>query len=289
MDVDHFLVIERSEFDSYAEVIDPLTLVVLDPAYQRDYDTFDDLGDTKSKGPGAARNFAWDHAIAAGHRYHWVMDDNINGFYRLNHNLKTPVATGACFAAMEDFTDRYDNVVMSGPNYFMFAARKTCVPAFVTNTRIYSCNLIRNDAPFRWRGRYNEDTDLSLRMLKAGYCTVQFNAFLQYKMPTQTIKGGNTADFYAGEGTKPKSEMLAKMHPDLARVVFKFDRWHHYVDYSPFASMRIHRKPGVEVERGVNNYGMFLQQRIDDKWVAIDKPRSERQSRYSEGQSRAAG
>jgi len=49
MDVDHFLVIERSEFDSYAEVIDPLTLVVLDPAYQRDYDTFDDLGDTKSK------------------------------------------------------------------------------------------------------------------------------------------------------------------------------------------------------------------------------------------------
>ena len=105
---------------------------------------------------------------------------------------------------------------MSGPNYFMFASRKTAVPPFVTNTRIYSCNLIRNDVPFRWRGRYNEDTDLSLRMLKAGWCTIQFNAFLQFKMSTQTVKGGNTADFYAVEGTGAKSAMIVALHPDVS-------------------------------------------------------------------------
>lgn len=288
MGVPHYLVIERAEFDRYAAVIDPALLLILDPKYQDEYDTFDDLGSTKSKGPGAARNFAWDHSISNGFRYHWVMDDNINGFYRLNHNLKTPVATGAIFAAMEDFTDRYENVVMSGPNYFMFAARKTVMPAFVTNTRIYSCNLIRNDAPFRWRGRYNEDTDLSLRMLKAGYCTIQFNAFLQYKMPTQTVKGGNTADFYTGEGTLPKSKMLEEMHPDVARVTFKFDRWHHEVDYSPFRSTRLHRKPGIEPAKGPNNYGMVLQQKVGERWVVIDKPKSERKSRYSAGKEAVA-
>jgi hypothetical protein len=47
-------------------VIDPARVLVLDPAYQRHYDTFDTLGDTKSKGPGPARNFAWDHSMAAG-------------------------------------------------------------------------------------------------------------------------------------------------------------------------------------------------------------------------------
>ena len=132
------------------------------------------------------------------------------------------------------------------------------LPPYVPNTRIYSCNLIQDDAPFRWRGRYNEDTDLSLRMLKGGYCTIQFNAFLQYKSPTQTIKGGNTAEFYADEGIYPKSKMLADMHPDVAKVVWKFNRAHHHVDYSPFKSNMLKRIPGYNVPKGVNNYGMVL-------------------------------
>ena len=111
------------------------------------------------------------------------------------------------------------------------------MPPFVVGTRIYSCNLIRNDTPFRWRGRYNEDTDLSLRMLKAGWQTVQFNAFLQYKVTTQTIGGGNTEAFYAEEGTMPKSQMLVDMHPDVARVVWRFGRWHHHVDYRRFKTI----------------------------------------------------
>ncbi len=79
----------------------------------------------------------------------------------------------------KDFVLRYENIAMAGPNYFMFAPRKRKHPPFSLNTRIYSCNLIRNDLPFRWRARYNEDTDLSLRMLKAGWCTVLFYVFLK--------------------------------------------------------------------------------------------------------------
>jgi hypothetical protein len=103
------------------------------------------------------------------------------------------------------------------------------------NTRIYSCNLIRNDVPFRWRGRYNEDTDLSLRLLKAGYCTVQFNAFLQGKLNTQSVKGGCNTDFYSREGTQPKSDMQVRLHPDVSRITFRFGRYHHFVDYRRFA------------------------------------------------------
>ena len=265
MGVPYFIVVEEQERDRYMEVIQPSRVLVLDKSYQDRYDTFDKLGGTKSKGPGAARNFAWEHSIKAGHKWHWVMDDNINGFYRLNQNLKVPVSDGTIFRCMEDFVLRYENVAMAGPNYHMFAPRKTTVPPFVTNTRIYSCNLIRNDVPFRWRGRYNEDTDLSLRMLKAGWCTVQFNAFLQYKITTQLIKGGNTADFYAKEGTLPKSTMLVKMHPDVAQLKFRFKRWHHYVDYTPFKKLKLIRKPDLAVKAGINNYGMALKYLADSK------------------------
>lgn len=258
MGVPYFIVIERQEFDQYAAVINTSKILILDKKYQDAYDTFDNLGATKSKGPGAARNFAWDHSIQNGYAWHWVMDDNINGFFRLNKNLKVPVSDGTIFKCMEDFVLRYENVAMAGPNYHMFAPRKTVQPPFVANTRIYSCNLIRNDIPFRWRGHYNEDTDLSLRILKKGLCTIQFNAFLQYKITTQLIKGGNTADFYSKEGTMPKSKMLAMMHPDVSKITFRFGRWHHHVNYKPFKKNKLIRKQGLEIPTGVNNYSMNL-------------------------------
>lgn len=264
MKVPYLIVVEEQEREAYASVIDPKKVLVLDPEYQRQYDTFDDLGDSKSKGPGPARNFVWEHSIDAGHPWHWVMDDNIKGFWRFNRNLQIRMQTGAGFRAMEDFCLRYENVSMAGPNYYMFVPRKRRQPPFSVNCRIYSCNLIRNDTPFRWRGRYNEDTDLSLRMLKAGWCTIQFNAFLQWKMTTQTIKGGNHAEFYSGEGTLPKSRMQVEMHPDVSSLVWRFGRIHHHVDYGPFKQNPLIRRETVALPQGVNEYGMCIREKVEE-------------------------
>lgn len=260
MGVPYHIVVEAQEFDQYAAVIDPAKILVLDPAYQRDYDPFDDLGDSKSKGPGPARNFVWDHAIARGATWHWVMDDNIWRFSRLNRNTIIRLDDGAGFRAMEDFCERYENVAMAGPCYEMFRPKRLHWPPFTLNTRIYSCNLIRNDAPFRWRGRYNEDTDLSLRMLKAGFCTIQFNAFLQWKKWTQQLKGGNTDAFYAREGTLAKSRMQVAMHPDVSRLVWRYGRWHHHVDYRPFRRNTLRRRADITVPDRPDEYGLTLAQ-----------------------------
>lgn len=258
MGVPYRIVVEEQERAAYAAAVDPAKILVLDPRYQREYDTFDALGDQKSRGPGPARNFCWEHSISEGHEWHWVMDDNIWQFERLNRNLKVAISDGTGFRCMEDFVLRYRNVAMAGPNYDMFVPRKQKVPPFVLNTRIYSCNLIRNDVPMRWRGRYNEDTDLSLRMLKAGWATVQFNAFLQFKVKTQALRGGNTEAFYSREGTMPKSRMLVAMHPDVSRVVWKFGRWHHHVDYRPFKHNPLLPKSGFETQSSSDEMGMRL-------------------------------
>ena len=259
MGVPYSIVVEEQEADVYRAVIDPAKILILDPAYQRNYDTCDDLGESKSKGPGAARNFAWDHSIAQGATSHWVMDDNIAHFFRLNQNLKILMECGTGFYAMEEFCDRYYNVAMAGPQYDFFVPRKKRVAALVLNTRIYSCNLIRNNLPFRWRGRYNEDTDLSLRLLKAGWVTVLFNSFLQKKMPTQIVPGGCMTDFYAKEGTGPKSRMQVALHPDVSKLVYRFGRIHHYVDYRSFRrNNRLRRRPDVVIN-GPDEFGMTLQ------------------------------
>jgi len=258
MGVPYKIVVEEDQLPMYQAEVGIDKCLVLPQRYLDEYDTCDDLGDSKSKGPGAARNFVWDHATETGAKRHWVMDDNLDAFHRLNRNIKRESDTPAIFAAMEDFVDRYENVPVAGPNYYSFVKASDGVPAFVTNTRIYSCLLIQNDAPYRWRGRYNEDTDLSLRVLKDGLCTIQFNAFLQGKVTTQRMKGGNTDEFYALEGTKAKSQMLADLHPDVAKVVWRFNRWHHHVNYRPFSSNRLIKKKDIVVPEGINNYGMEL-------------------------------
>jgi len=261
MNVPFRLVIEDQEYKTYADVIDKSKLLVLDKKYQDDYDTCDDLGSTKSKGPGAARNFIWDHSISEGYKWHWVMDDNIKLFRRWNKNKRYKCYDGTPFKVMEDFVLRYDNIAMAGPNYSFFVIDKWGhnYGAFTVNTRIYSCNLIRNDVPFRWRGRYNEDTDLSLQMLKGGWCTVQFNAFLQEKTNTQVLKGGNTEAFYAKEGTIPKSQMQVRLHPDVSKLVWRYGRWHHHVNYNKFKrENKLIKKKDIEIQQGINNYGLKL-------------------------------
>ena len=258
MRVPYKIVVEAQEYSDYAAVIDPSKILILPESYLNEYDTFDGLGRTKSVGPGAARNFVWDHATSIGAKRHWVMDDNLDAFHRLNRNIKAEVESGTIFKIAEQFVDRYENVPLAGFNYYSFCKTTDAVPPMVLNTRIYSCLLIENAAPYRWRGRYNEDTDLSLRVLKDGHCTIQFNAFLQGKVTTQRMGGGNTEEFYRREGTMAKSQMLADMHPDVAEVVWKFNRWHHKVDYRPFRGNKLKRKQDIQIPDRINNYGMKL-------------------------------
>lgn len=276
MRVPHYLVVEPQECETYEQHIalweketglkSSATVLELDLTYKDRYELLDNLGLTKSTGPGPARNFAWDHSIKMGFEWHWVADDNIRNFLRLNNNLKIKTGDATCFRVMEDFCYRYENVLMAGPNYRSFASQNASMPPFVKNTRIYSCNLIRNDAswrdgrPMRWRGRYNEDTILSLDMLTEGYCTVQFNAFLQDKLRTQVLGGGNSGEFYTKEGTAPKSRMLKEVYPEYTELVWKFQREHHHVNYLPFKDMKLKRKSGIVVESGINDYGMVIKE-----------------------------
>ena len=270
MGVRHYVIAEPQEVDAYRRASSGLLcdIIELDLSFKENYELCDSLGLSKSTGPGPARNFAWEHSKALGFDWHWVMDDNLQYFARMTRNERIKTNSPAMWRAMEDFVLRYKNVGMAGPNYSMFAFGASKLPPFITNTRIYSCNLIRNDLIYRWRGRYNEDTILSLDMLKAGWCTIQFNAFLQGKMGTQVLKGGNTDEFYHAEGkvqqgqkyadtgTLAKSQMLVDVHPDVSKLVQKFSRWHHAVDYSPFKNQKLIKKDGLKLTGKPKNYGM---------------------------------
>jgi|TARA_R110001632_G_scaffold22542_2_gene64704 hypothetical protein len=275
MQVPHYIVIEPQDEADYEKALDNFNI--------RKYVTllvapFSNHGD----GPGRARNWAWDHSLTIGATSHWVFDDNISDFYRLHKNERIRFESGVGFKVMEDFVNRYDNIYIAGPQYRFFVAPDQPYPAYVANTRIYSALLIRNDCKHRWRGRYNEDTDICLRVMKDGDVCLQFNAFLQGKCATQTVAGGNTAEFYHAEnveneefkesgynteGTVNKSQMLVDMHPDVARLVWRYGRWHHWVDYGPFKGNKLKMRTDfhLDLENDINDYNMVLDRDFDYK------------------------
>lgn len=66
----YLLVIEPTELESYAEHVSLERILTL---------PFHDLG----QGSIPARNWVWEHAVEAGAARHWILDDNLDGFYRL--------------------------------------------------------------------------------------------------------------------------------------------------------------------------------------------------------------
>lgn len=245
MGVDFHVVVEPQEFDQYAGVIDKSKIYTL---------PFSNLG----LGSIPARNWVWEHSLSIGAERHWILDDNIRMFGRLYKNRIYEVKSPLFFGAMETFCDRYENISMAGPQSFTFARQDSQRQPVALNTRIYSCILIKNDVPYRWRGRYNEDTDLSLRALKDGYCTALFYAFLMDKKATMRMKGGNTDELYKDDGRLKMAQSLVEQHPDVTTIKQKWGRWQHEVDYSRFKNNKLRLKAGVEIPQGVNNYGMVL-------------------------------
>ena len=250
LNVPYRIVIEPQEYDQYAAVINPDKILTL---------PFSNLG----LGSIPARNWVWEHSISEGAERHWILDDNIKYFYRLTDNLKVRVSDGSTFYAVEDFVDRYENIALAGFNYFMFAPRKVgSLEPFTLNTRIYSMILIKNDIPYRWRGRYNEDTDLSLRVLKDGLCTVLFNAFLGDKQVTMSMKGGNTDELYRQkqemDGRRLMADSLAEQHPGFVKVTRKWGRWQHHVNYEAFRKNKLILRPDAQIYQGNNEFGMRL-------------------------------
>jgi hypothetical protein len=237
------LVIEAQEHDQYAERFGEDRLLVL---------PFANLG------LFSARNWIKDHATEAGAVRHWQLDDNMSRFARSFKGMRYVCNAGVALRVCEDFTDRYENVAISGLNYVMFNPGGTLKP-FQVNCRVYSCTLILNSLPYRWRTKYNDDTDICLQALAGGWCTILINAFLVKKMTTMAVKGGNTADLYQGDGRLKMARALERLWPRVVATKRRFGRPQHVV----FDSWRRFDTPlklraGVDVGTEPNEYGLEL-------------------------------
>jgi len=245
------LVVEPQEADAYAAKWGASRLFVL---------PFSNLGSVTP-----ARNWIWEHAKAAGAVRHWQLDDNLLWCYRLWQRKRRRCPFGTALRIVEDFTDRYENIAVSGMNYDMFVVPESgaAIAPFYHNVHVYSCSLIRVDLPNRFRPKYNEDTDLCLQVLSDGWCTVLINAVCVKKMWTMTMKGGNTDTLkYFNDGRLRMARSLSRDWPHVVTVERRFQRPQHVVrDAWKAFDTPLKLKPGINLTTLTpNEYGMkFVQ------------------------------
>lgn len=218
------IAVEPQEYDQYCEAIGEEYIGKL---------PFSNLG----LGSYPARNWCWENSIERGYDWHFLFDDNIRGFYKLNHGERINCNAMPALLTLQNLVERYENLDLAGYNYGYFAGKWTNKPFFI-NTHVYSGMLIKNSIPHRWRLKYNEDVDLNLQILHNRRCTLSLNAYLIKKTSTVVkMKGGNQDELYKNNDPKKKilkSRSLEMVWPKYVRVVKKYNRPHHQVSWGKF-------------------------------------------------------
>lgn len=231
------LVIEPQEYDKYITTVSPKNIIKL---------PFSNLG----LGSYPARNFCWEHSMEQGHEKHFIFDDNIRNFRKLNKGKRTRVNGQKAIKALEKLSDSFTNLAIAGFNYSWFITSITPKAMYI-NTHVYSALLIRNDIPFRWRMKYNEDVDLCLQALHNKWCTLLLNFYtIEKTSTTAKMKGGNQTELYQNNDLAKKAlktKSLEQVWPQYVKTVYRFNRPHHQVLWNKHFKHPLIRKVNVEV------------------------------------------
>ena len=223
--IDYLIAVEPQEKDEYIKALGEKRILVL---------PFSNLG----LGSYPARNYCWEHAKSRGYKYHWLFDDNIKSWHKWENKKRITLNDiNKALVFVEQYTIQ-NNIDISGFERKTFSVTVPKKP-FRLNTHVYSAMLIKNDLPYRWRLKYNEDIDLCLQVLHNGGTTANCIYFLAEKVATsQKMKGGNQTELYQGNKAEKnllKAKMLEAVWPQYAKTVIRFNRHHHLVDWKVFS------------------------------------------------------
>ncbi len=222
--IDYLIAVEPQEKDEYVKALSENRILVL---------PFSNLG----LGSYPARNYCWEHAKKLGYRYHWLFDDNILCWMKWINGKRTKISDiNSGLIYVEQYAKKH-NIDIAGFEEPNFSVRVPKTP-FKNNVHVYSAMLIKNDLPYRWRLKYNEDVDLCLQVLHNGGTTASCVYYLADKVSTaDKMKGGNQTELY--QGNKPiknllKAKMLESVWPQYVKTVIRFGRHHHLIDWKQF-------------------------------------------------------
>lgn len=179
----------------------------------------------QDKGVAYARNFALDQANIMSYDWIWLLDDDINVFYKTINNKNVRRTPQEALFGAQKIIDKFPNCLEASLEYQQFAW--SAAKPYTLNTRcdvvvalrICKMSSIRCSEDLRFK----VDRDLTLKILNRGYQTLRINAF-SFAAPKNGSNKGGLYDEYHTDGVEEAASLaMVKKWPGVCKFNRKKD------------------------------------------------------------------
>lgn len=127
----------------------------------------------------------------------WLLDDNINVYYRIHNGCKNKIYSSLVFKSVENYIENIEEYVgICSHNIGALVRQGYPRPVITEDTKHYSSLLLLTDNKFRFKHKYNEDIFISIDYLNSGLLNFCFTNNVFDKNTSGKDKGGNTNTIY---------------------------------------------------------------------------------------------
>ena len=163
------------------------------------------------------RTFIKNYSTELNEEYHWQMDDDMQYFFFRIDNKNKRVPLRKAVQVLENITELFNNVAISGMCNVAFAfAKKHTVQV---NRLAHGVVLVNNSVQQHWREGTVEDWDYTLCVLEQGYCTLGFNHVTFQTATSGSTQGGNAmTDWESKEERRIFYENFCDLWPGYFQV-----------------------------------------------------------------------
>lgn len=209
-------------------------------------DTLDNFGfETMPSGAVPVRNATRAISEARGELRHWQLDDDYDSFWRVNaectknERIKDGAVLEAEMLKIAEFGYK------AGLQNAGFQLSSEAYPdkAKCFGSRVFNAHNLPStpDLFTVWRGRMNDDLINAIETYRRGGYEMSLKFLSLHPMPTQSEDGGMT-DIYKAEGTVRKSAYPVLVAPSATKLVIRFGRYHHKVNWRKLVPKVLHEK-----------------------------------------------
>lgn len=209
-------------------------------------DTLDNFGfDNMASGAVPVRNATCDISRERGELRHWQLDDDYNGFYRVTNGTlhKHRMDGQELYEVLSEIAEFAHRCGLQNAGIALGTIESVPEKKKTFSRRVFNAHNLPTDPELFtvWRGRMNDDLINAIETYRNGGFEMLFKYANLTMEPSQSEAGGLT-DLYKAEGTVRKTAYPVLLAPSATKLVVRFGRYHHRVDWDKLSPKMLHSK-----------------------------------------------